>query len=120
MFLAAISHPNEVLRARDLVNAPGSGLILDKLAPPLNPTFFGSFGGTLIDRLRDLEPQPELIVHEWANEREVRVTYWTGVNDEFERNIVGAIAYWTACQAANLPLPSGGGVEWAEGPEGEP
>lgn len=113
VFLAAISHPDVVLAARDAGNREGSTLILDNLQPPPNPAFEAAFGGTLVDRLRDLGGREGLIDSEHATEdgREVDVTYWTEVDDDTEARVVGSIGYWCGCWDAKLPLPTGGSVE---------
>jgi hypothetical protein len=113
VFLAAISHPDLVLAARDAANREDSTLILDNLKPPPNLTFEAAFGGTLVDRLRDLDGREGLIDSERTSDdgREVDVTYWTEVDDDTEARVVGTIAYSYGCWAAKMPLPTGGIVE---------
>jgi hypothetical protein len=115
-FLAAISHPDAVLAARDAANRPGSNLILDNFTPPPNPTFEAAFGGTLLDKLHDLGGTEGLIETEEPSEdgRDVHLTFWTEVGDNTEARVVGTIAYWCGCWAAKLPLPTAGSVENVE------
>lgn len=97
MFLLAISHPGELIAAREAVNAEGSPLILDRIAPPPHPSH-PAFG-TVIDRLHDKQPREGLIEAEEVSEdgRLIDVTYWTEVDSEQEGIIVAALAYWSAC-----------------------
>jgi hypothetical protein len=113
-FEVAIANPDALVAARDAANVAGSPLILDNLTPPPHPTH--STFGSLKDKLRDLDAREGLLESEDVSDdgRHIRLIFWSEVSSEEEARIVGALAYWSACWSARLPLPIAGGVEVVE------